>query len=226
MLKKTVNALEVICVIGAVLIAIIWVRDPAGGYEPALALSTVVAVVLDLLRRTLRSSKLRVFLSVGSTYTNAQEEYVKSFERFLVENDCERLVVGRGCPASRQPILQIRDLMGRADAVVVLAFTRYVIVSGIEKQGADRPKHKAADIKDAKYPTVWNQIEAAIAFGLKRPLLFIVEEGLQQEAMLKDRHEFKTIVSAMDPEMFESEDFRNMFADFARIARRRSWLRW
>ncbi len=225
MLKNAISTLEVLCLIGAVVLAILWVRQPTGPYEPVLALCSAVTLILDFSRRFMRSSKLRVFVSVGATYTKAQEDYVKTFERFLEQNACKRLMVGRDSPAARQPILQVRDLMRKADAVVVLAFTRYIITSAIEKPGADRPKHRAEEIRDERYPTVWNQIEAAIAFGLKRPLLVIVEDGLKQEAMLKDRYEFKAIVSPMDPELFESDEFKRVFADFAQIARRRSWLR-
>jgi len=72
---------------------------------------------------------------------------------------------------------------------------------------------------------VWNQIEAGIAFGLNRPLLVFVEEGLKQEAMLKDRLEFKAIVKPVDPELLREEEFKGVFADFIRISRKRSWLR-
>jgi hypothetical protein len=225
MLKGAISGLEVIFIVAAVVFAILWVSEPTGNFEPPLALCSILVVALDFIRRLMRSSELRVFLSVGATYTIEQEDFVKSFERFLVDNRCKRLVVGRDSPAARQPILQVRDLMGKADAVVVLAFTRYIVASAIEKPGANLPKHKSTEIRDLRYPTVWNQIEAAIAFGLKRPLLVIVEDGLRQEAMLKDRLEFKAILTNIDSDLFDSQEFKSIFADFAHIARRRSWLR-
>ena len=225
MLKRTIAVVEFLCVLGALVFAVLWVREPDGSYEPTLALCASAAVVLDAARRYMRSMKLRVFLSVGATYTKTQEAYVAGFERLLADTRCERLVVGRDCPAARQPILQARDLMKKADAVVVLAFTRFFVASAVEKPGADRAKHESTAIRDVRYPTVWNQIEAAMAFGLGRPLLVVVEEGLKQEAMLKDRHEFRAIISPLDPDLLSSEEFKRTFADFVRIARRRSWLR-
>ena len=71
-------------------------------------------------------------------------------------------------------------------------FTRTFIKSAIDKPDSKDEK----EIKDVKYPTVWNQLEAAMAFGLKRPLLIIVEKGLVQEAMLKDRYEFRTVTTS------------------------------
>ena len=57
-----------------------------------------------------------------------------------------------------------------------------------------------------------------MAFGLKRPLLVILEEGLHQEAMLKDRLEFRAWVTPLDPSFFRSDQFKGVFADFKRIA--------
>lgn len=224
MLKHAITAIELLCLVGAVALAVLWVAHPSGSYEPWVALCGAVAIVLDIVRRALRSQKLRVFLSVGSTYTDDQELFVNTLERLLEEQGCERLVVGRDSPASRQPILQIRDLMRKADAVLVVAFTRYVIKKAIEKPGAKDPRD-TTELRRLRYPTVWNQIEAGIAFGLKRPLLVFVEEGIKQQAMLKDRLEFRAIVKPLRTEVLRGEEFPKILADFISIARRRSWLR-
>jgi glycosyltransferase involved in cell wall biosynthesis len=225
MAKIITSIIETLSVIGAVAFALLWVRDPTGPYEPLLALLAALAAGLEFLRRYLRSSQLRVFLSVGATYTKDQEDYVNAFERLLDNHNIKRLVVGRDKPPARQPVLEVKDLMRKADAVVVLAFTRYVIHSGTEKPGANRPKHKQDTITDERHPTVWNQIEAGIAFGLGVPILLIIEEGMKQEAMLKDRLEFRAITAPLDPSFFETLQFRSQFADFTKIARRRSLFR-
>jgi hypothetical protein len=225
MAKTITSIIEVLCVIGAIIFAILWTREPNGPYEPLLALLAAFAAGFEVLRRYLRSSQLRVFLSVGATYTKDQEDYVNAFERLMNKNNLKRLVVGRDSPPSRQPILEVKDLMRRADAVVVLAFTRYVIHSGAEKPGANRPSHRQGAITNERHPTVWNQIEAGIAFGLGTPLLLILEDGMKQEAMLKDRLEFRAITAPLDPNFFDTPQFRSQFADFTKIARRRSFFR-
>ena len=161
---------------------------------------------------------MRIFLSVGATYSESQERFVKAFEAFLVQNDCQRLTVGRGNYDPRQPILQARELIEASNAVVVVAFTRTLIESAIDKPGSKDEK----EIKNVRYPTVWNQLEAAIAFGLRRPLLVIVEEGLQQEAMLKDRNEFRALVTPLDAGVFETAEFKGMFSAFKTIVLSRS----
>ena len=161
---------------------------------------------------------MKVFLSVGATYSPDQEQFVSAFEVFLSQNGCERLTVGRGNLGAQQPILQARNLMEQADAVVVLAFTRIIVKKAIEKPGSERE----SEITDTSYPTIWNQLEASMAFGLKLPLLVILEDGLHQEAMLKDRLEFRAWVTRLDPRFFSSDEFKGVFADFKRIALERT----
>ncbi len=161
---------------------------------------------------------MKVFLSVGATYSDDQERFVQAFEKFLSQNGCERLTVGRGSYSAKQPIMQTRDLMETAEAVVVIAFTRLLVVKAVDKPGSKDQK----EITNTKYPTIWNQLEASMAFGLKLPLLVILEEGLYQEAMLKDRLELRARPTPLDPGYFSSDEFKGVFADFKKIALERA----
>jgi hypothetical protein len=156
---------------------------------------------------------MKIFLSVGSTYNENQESFVSAFETFLGQNGCERLTVGRGNYYASQPIVAARELMQKADAVVVIAFTRLAVEKAVDKPGCDNE----SEILDRSYPTVWNQLEAAMAFGLKLPLLVIIEKGLYQEAMLKDRMEYRTLVTELDNKYFSSEEFRGIFSDWKKM---------
>jgi len=153
---------------------------------------------------------MKIFLSVGSTYNEQQEIFVRSFESFLSQNGCERLTVGRGSYYSSQPINSAKELMQEADAVVVIAFTRQLIKSALDKPNSENQK----EITDKKYPTIWNQMEAAMAFGLDLPLLMIIESGLNQEAMLKDRLEYRALVTDLNPEFFSTDEFKGIFLDW------------
>lgn len=224
MVNRVLVIAEVLLVSAIIVLAVLWVRAPNDNYEPSIVLCTGLLIPIDVVRRYLRSRKLRVFLSVGATYTKSQEEFVSSFEALLSSLDCERLVVGRDNPPVRQPVLEVRDLMRKADAVIVVAFTRFIVKKAIEKPKADDPKD-TEKLEDIRYPTVWNQIEAGIAFGLKRPLLIVMEEGLKPEAMLKDRIEFKTITVPLDSAALKSPDLKTRMAKFVAAARTRSWFK-
>ncbi len=158
--------------------------------------------------------EMRVFLSVGATFTPQQEAFVSAFEAFLGQNGCEELTVGRGKYFSNQPIVSARELMESADGVVVIAFTRQLAIKSLDKPQSD----KETKITNSRYPTVWNQLEAAMAFGLKLPLLVIVEKGLMQEAMLKDRLEYRALITELEPSFFSSEEFKGIFAHWKQKA--------
>jgi len=148
---------------------------------------------------------MNIFLSVGAAYDNEQRTFVTAFESFLVENGCRKLTVDDR--RSDQPIFAARELMEQADAIIVLAFTRFVVRDAIEKPGSSDERA----FGNRRYPTIWNQLEAAMGFGLKLPLLVILEEGLYEEAMLKDRFEYRTISTKLNPDLFSSETFKAKF---------------
>lgn len=160
---------------------------------------------------------MNVFVSVRRTYTDSQEGFVRAFEKALTERGCTRLTVGRGNYGAQQPIERVRQHLVDADACVVIAFGRYEL-SGVECPGStvERP------LSRIRLPTVWNQLEAAMAYGLRVPILVILEKALHQEAMLKDRYEFRVQTTELAQTYFESVEFRDVFADFERIARERS----
>lgn len=154
---------------------------------------------------------MKIFLSVGATFGNRQEKFVKAFENYVTVNECEHFTVGRGgFYPSEQPVVAARNLMQTVDGVVVIAFTRQIIKKGF----SDPTEKKESEISNRKLPTIWNQLEAAMAFGLKLPLLVIIERGLHQEAMLKDRHEYRALVTDLDESFFSSDEFKGIFADW------------
>ena len=148
---------------------------------------------------------MKVFVSVGTQYNDQQRAFVAALDSFLVANGCYKLTVDDR--RSDQPIFAARELMQDADAVVVVAFTRYIIKNAVEKP--DSPDEKS--LRNTRYPTIWNQLEAAMAFGLHLPLFVIIEDGLHQEAMLKDRLEFRTVITKLDKNLFSSETFKDRF---------------
>ena len=64
---------------------------------------------------------MKIFLSVGAQYNAEQKTFVDAFKSFLVAKGCQRLTVDDS--RSDQPIFAARELMEKADAVVIIAFT-------------------------------------------------------------------------------------------------------
>jgi hypothetical protein len=71
--------------------------------------------------------------------------------------------------------------MDECSGAAVIAFERTRIESGTEE---------AAEISNQALPTVWNQIEATMAYSLGKPLLVIGEEGLRSEGLLESRYDW------------------------------------
>jgi hypothetical protein len=122
-----------------------------------------------------------VFLSVGRASTPAQESFVKAVERCLMERDLHPVALGRNEWSSEQPLIAVRNRMQQCAGTAVVAFERIRIESG-----AERDKR----LTDERLPTIWNQIEASIAYSLGHPLLVIAESGLRTEGLLESRYDW------------------------------------
>ena len=212
---KPILYVELALGLAALAFAVAWQLDPAQNLEPTIAVLTVAIAGLELARRFVRSSQLRVFLSVGTTYTPEQEAYVRELEFSLERLGCKPETVGRSRQRATQPMHQVRSLMRRADAVIVVAFPRTRITQLIDKPGSPSESRK----RNLLYPTVWNQIEAGIAFGLGRPLLLVLDESIEHEAMLKDRQRFRAVVGSLSAEFVRGSSFQGCLEDFVGIAR-------
>jgi hypothetical protein len=129
---------------------------------------------------------LKVFLSVGTAYTPEQESFIRAFEEFLLRSGCMPNTVGRNIYKAVHPVLGAREEMQSCDGAIVLAFTRHEIDRGTEFPRS--PKEKP--IYGLRMPTIWNQLEGGMAYGLKLPMLILIEKGLKREGILGDRTEW------------------------------------
>jgi hypothetical protein len=75
-------------------------------------------------------------------------------------------------------------------------------------------------IQNEKLPTVWNQIEATMAYVLGYPLLVIVEEGLKDEGMLEPRYDWYIQHVLLSRESLITPEFQGIFADWKKHVER------
>jgi hypothetical protein len=151
-----------------------------------------------------------IFLSCGTPDTVAQEEFIAAVEACLKSHGCEPQTVGRSKFSSRQPVQASRDLIGSCDGAVVIAFERTRILEGVERPGSKTPK----PIRDEAHPTIWNQMEASMAYAQRVPILTLVESGLKRQGMLSDRLEWSAIEDRLAPTLLSTEKFRQIFAEW------------
>ena len=153
-----------------------------------------------------------VFLSVGGGRTEPQEAFVKAIKDYFLSRDLDAKTVDEYGSTNRQPLKDVEYRMNRCYGAVVLAFERTRIVLGVSRPGATSEN----ELKNLRLPTVWNQIEAAMAYTRGLPLLVLVEHGLQDEGMLESRYDWRVKrVNLRDPIVSDPE-FLGIFEDWRR----------
>jgi hypothetical protein len=127
-----------------------------------------------------------IFLSVGRPATKEQECFIVAVEQLLVEHGLKPRTVGRTDFAAEKPVEKIMEVMKGCSGTIVIAFDRLAFDHGIELPNGE----DATPLVDVHLPTVWNQIEAAMAYTLGLPLLAIAESNLRNEGFLEDGYDW------------------------------------
>ena len=150
---------------------------------------------------------INVFLSVGRTYKPEQEKFAKTIENFLMENGLQSCTVERSDFSSGKPLETILQVMRGCSGTVVVAFERLHINSGFEFPGHPN----AITLKEVSLPTVWNQIEAGMAYTLSHPLLAIAESQLRGEGLLEEGYDWFVKWTDLTAQSLEHPDFLKTF---------------
>jgi hypothetical protein len=123
------------------------------------------------------TSRKNIFISVGTPATPEQEDFITEVENRLQNEGYIPNTVGRNAFSVDSPLKAINDLMDNCCGAVIIALERTYFPEGLDKRG---PKK----LNEIKYPTPWNQIESAMAYTKRLPMLFIVEEDIKPEGLL------------------------------------------
>jgi hypothetical protein len=160
---------------------------------------------------------LAVFVSCGSADTQAQESFITAVEEQLRSHGCEPSTVGRSRFTGRQPVEFARNLIGGCDGVIVIAFERTRIIQGLERPDSAEPKK----LRNESHPTVWNQLEAAMAYAQRVPIMTLVQSGLKRQGMLSDRLEWVAIETDLAPSFLKTEKFQQVFREWLSLVQKK-----
>ena len=152
----------------------------------------------------------RTFESCGTPFNDSQRRLVEAVEDYLTTKGCELFTVGKHVHSSRQPVEFARDLIKKCDCAVVIALERYKIVDGREKPNSP----DQTTIRGRSEPTVWNHLEAAMAYAHDLPILILVEKCIHRQGMLSKRFEWNALEVDVDPQIVKEEPFRQMVDDW------------
>ena len=123
----------------------------------------------------------KIFVSVGRTSTREQEDFVCAIEERLRAEGFTPCTVGRNAWTAGAPLKRVMELMSECAGAVIIALERTYFPDGVERRG----NPEAAQLKDIRLPTSFNQVEAAMAYTFGHPMLVIVERGLREEGLLE-----------------------------------------
>lgn len=153
---------------------------------------------------------MNVFVSVGSTSSPGQEEFVRAVEERLRAEGLVPQTVGRNVFSADSPFSAITKLMESCSGVVVIALERLYIEAGTEKRGGA----SQAPIGSVKVATPWNQIEATMGYVRKLPLLVLVEEGVRADGLLDKGLDWYVQTVTLDRASLTSTTFNGVLASW------------
>jgi hypothetical protein len=151
-----------------------------------------------------------VFVSQGRTSTPEHDRFMKAFEDYLRQNGLNPRMVGRNEFSTDQPLKHVERVMGECAGTAILAYERLHIERGTERRGSSSPTVLA----DQRLPTVWNQIEAGMAYAAKHPLFVVVEEGLRDDGLLQQGYDWFVLRTTLSEKTVQDPAFVGVFADW------------
>jgi hypothetical protein len=157
-------------------------------------------------------STTKIFLSVGRTENKQHQQLVETVEQYLKTNELLPQTVGRTYFSSKQPLVAVLELMHECAGSIILAYERTHLIDALDKRGSSQE----ARLQDLNLPTVWNQIEATMAYTLGHPLLVLVEDGLKYEGLLETGYDWYVMHINLAENLLASAEFQGVFADWKR----------
>lgn len=149
----------------------------------------------------------QIFVSVGHQLTTEQRYFVDEIDELLRTHGYAPVTIGRTTEAMERPLEAIRDVIAGAQGAIVIAFARLDIQVAIEYPDAPF----AQSIPERTLPTVWNQIEAAMAVQAQIPLLLLCEEGLHFEGIIDPLVHLSVVFSGITREKIPKNVSRAVF---------------
>jgi hypothetical protein len=140
-----------------------------------------------------------IFLSVGSGLSDDQEQFYGELRDVLRSHGLNPRTLGRtDYLPDNAPLDGISEVLDECRGMIVLALERSHAQVLIDRPGtASEQTHR-----DVRLPTVWNQIEATMAYAKQLPLLVIVDERLKSEGLLEERYDWLVLQVPLDAAAF------------------------
>ena len=147
--------------------------------------------------------KPKIFISVGSNGSQVQRDATETIFSVVAATGLSPRQMEKNEWSSEQPLRAIRRVITECQGAVIISFARYEFSSGIEKGKNDSINALGV----TRFPTVWNQIEAALAYSRDLPLLVVCESGLKEDGLLEGNYDWKVFWTDFQAADLNSERF-------------------
>ena len=157
--------------------------------------------------------KPKVFISVGSNGSQVQRDATEAIFAVISASGLSPRQMEKNEWSSEQPLRAIRRVIAECHGAVIVAFTRYEFTSGLERGNGDTE----IPLGVTHFPTVWNQIEATLAYGRDIPLLVICETGLKEDGLLEGKYDWKIFWTDFHASDLSSERFSGFVQSWKKL---------
>lgn len=151
-----------------------------------------------------------IFISVGGTANEKQESFVSAIELRLKSENLIPNTVGRNKFSCDSPLKTIVELLDGCSGTIIIALERTYFPTGIEKRGGALE----STLSNVKFPTPWNQIEAAMAYSKGLPIMLIIEEGLKNEGLIEQGHDWYILRVKLDNSSLYTPEFNGVLSSW------------
>lgn len=156
---------------------------------------------------------INVYLSMGRPFTAAQEKFSSGIENYLNQRGlCPQTLAKQQYQSNEQPLRLINELMDQCNGAIVIALERVSIESGVERRGAPNQTR----ISDAAIPSPWIQIEAALAYAKRLPILVVKENRVRSEGLLEEGYDWYVHSTELNLSFLDSTEFGAKFESWQR----------
>jgi hypothetical protein len=164
---------------------------------------------------------INVFVSVTKPFTSDQENFVQSVEALLAKKGFRPNTIGRNVFAHGQPLKLIDEVMRHCAGAVVLGLRRHYV-----DVGRDKPfSAYESPLNSIGLATSWNQIEAAMAYVLRLPLLVVREAGVRQDGLLEHGYDWWVTEVNLGSSALASSEIATTIESWTRACRKKATWR-
>ncbi len=156
----------------------------------------------------------QVFVSVGAAANAEQEAFVAAVRDRIRSAGLEPKTVGDGFWDNSAPLRGAERLLNQCHGAMIVALERYRFAEGVENPGeGGRDEARVADVRVS---TVWNQIEGAMAYSRRLPIMVVVHRELLRDGILQDGYDWYVLKVGEGLGSLSTPEFNGVFESWRR----------